>query len=187
LVRSLTRCQLFPVRYDEPFFASLLTEEMLAVVLEHEGAIVGVATGLLKHKATDWLGTGYGDNTLKVFYLATFGVAASHRRMGMGSRLLESFLALVMERAEPDCVVLHVKSLNEAGRLFYLARQFRVLRLKRSHYHIDGKPFDAYKMGLGVTEKSRAYLEAGPSLVDTLYKWLCCPLESDLIEDEKSK
>ncbi len=175
------------MRYDEAFFASLMTDEMLAVVLEHEDKIVGVATGLLKHKATDWLKTGFGDSTLKVFYLATFGVAASHRRLGLGSRLLEEFLALVVQRAEPDCVVLHVKCLNDAGRLFYLAKQFRVLRVKRNHYHIDGKPFDAYKMGLAVTEKSRAYLEAAPSLLDSLYKWLCCPLESDLIEDEKSK
>ena len=175
------------MRYDDAFFASLVTDETLAVVLEQEGKIVGVATGLLKHKATDWFGVGFGDSKVKVFYLATFGVAATHRRLGLGSRLLDAFLALVEQRAKPDCVVLHVKCLNDSGRLFYLAKQFRVLRLKRNHYHIDGKAFDAYKMGLAVTERSKAYLDTTPSVMDMLYKWLCCPLESDLIEDEKSK
>ncbi len=193
-VRKLHK-QLFPVRYDEAFFLSLLSDEMLAVVAEQEGKLVGVATGLLKHKPTDLFGLGYGENFLVLFYLATFGVAPSHQRHGVGTLLLENFLVLITRVAKPDCVVLHAKTQNEAARNFYEARKFLEIRRKKEHYHIGGHAFDAVKFGIALTEKGKIFLNSknsknsnfAVSWWDAIYRWLCCPLDSDLIRDHKEK
>jgi ribosomal protein S18 acetylase RimI-like enzyme len=177
---------LFPVRYEDEFFDSLTGSDWVALVMEDGDKIVGVSTGQLKKKATDFFGLGFA--TLTVFYLATFGIDASHRRRGLGNRLFAATMEQLRNCSDAECLVLHVKVLNEAAQKFYLANGLKNMKVKPNHYHnIGGRSFDAVKMGLKIAEKSESYLFPPPSLLDSLYEMFCCPVASELLEDDKSK
>ncbi len=178
--------KLFPVRYEDDFFESLTQKDTIALVLEEQGEIVGVSTGQLRKKATDIFNLGF--SSITVFYLATFGIEASHRRKGLGKRLLKETLESVKNSSDADCMVLHVKSLNMTAYNFYIANGLKLIKLKKGHYrNLGGRSYDAWKMGLKLTDKAESYISPAPSLWDAMYEALCCPISTDLIEDEKSK
>ncbi len=107
-VRAL-HIHLFPVRYENDFFTSLLedpTYVALVLVEERSGRIVGVATGFDRAKSLDC----FGWNSTHTVYLSTFGVHADYRKRGLGSTLWVRFLEeLQRTRSTLACVQLHVK------------------------------------------------------------------------------
>ena len=192
-IRALDR-QVLPVRYGDDFYAALSEEEspMIGYVIEEEATskVVGVATGFLKKKATDWLGFGYGDNFLIVFYLGepfvvfvhhsfsshwhlwqigTFCILPSHQRRGLGSWLYDNVLLQVAAEYSPDLIFLHVKSDNVSAISLYKQKGLKTIKFKPKHYSIKDQRHDAIKMGHSISDKGKAHLEATEN---TWSRWL---------------
>ena len=137
--------QLFPVRYDEDFFSSLVSPMLTLVVVEEEESdegsrVLGVASGLVAEKKRKGA-------SLNVAYLATFGLAHHARGQGRGAELLAAFFSLVSSvHHECAAVALHVEERNREARKFYSKHHFVEVSRKAGHYVIEGRPRDAVKM-----------------------------------------
>ena len=161
----------FPVRYGTDFFESLFTDQMLCLVLVEKVSekIVGVSSAFCKTKYTDFFGIGLSQ--VKVLYICTFGLHSSIRGKGLGSIMFSQTL----ERSKTffgtmDCVLLHVKTLNEGAIGFYEKKGFKLVKMNESHYYIENRYFDALKMILVLTEDGKQLLNRRTSFfID-----LCC-------------
>ena len=122
----------FPVVYDPPFFTGLLQSDSLTVVACDiaTGEVVGVATGR----------AGRG----RTAYLATLGVTASHRRMGIATDMLETILRKFETQKRSKSVSLHCKFGNDVALAFYRRAGFQVEAKLLDHYDINGKVHDAF-------------------------------------------
>jgi RimJ/RimL family protein N-acetyltransferase len=76
-------------------------------------------------------------------------VAASHRRRGIGSALLEAAVGWARE-AGVRKLELHVFPHNEAALALYEGFGFRREGVRKGHYHRGGRDLDAVLMALGV-------------------------------------
>lgn len=203
-VRAL-HLQLFPVRYGPEFYGSLLTSSLyMAWVMTDEGRIIGVATISRRGvKSLDW----WGLQPVNVAYLCTFGVHEKHRRNGLGRLLLLRVRdELLSFSPAPDCIALHVKTLNSAAKAFYDSQGFLEWRTvsfaffflvrflfepffsripkKPNHYRIQGTLYDALKMGLPLSERGLAFINQPMPLSRRLRKWISSWCDFGAFEDD---
>mmetsp|Transcript_43280 Transcript_43280/g.69689 ORF Transcript_43280/g.69689 Transcript_43280/m.69689 type:complete len:279 (+) Transcript_43280:136-972(+) len=130
---------LFPVKYSESFYNSLLHKDMLAVVGidEKTQKIIGVSTARVED-----------DNESSCYsrregYISTLGVAPSYRRCGLGRFLLERTVELLENERNVSATRLHVKADNIAAIKMYYKSKFEMAEHLVSHYFFDGKYHDA--------------------------------------------
>jgi ribosomal protein S18 acetylase RimI-like enzyme len=67
-------------------------------------------------------------------YLATFGVLAPYRKLGLGSLMLEYLLKAVKEMSGVKRIDLHVSVDNEGAKEFYTKRGFEVVETVENYY-----------------------------------------------------
>jgi len=130
---------LFPVKYSESFYNSLLHTDMLAIVGidEKTKKIVGVSTARVEE-----------DNESSCYsrtegYISTLGVAPSYRRCGLGRFLLERTIELLEKERNVSATKLHVKADNIAAINMYYKSKFEMVEHLVNHYFFDGKYHDA--------------------------------------------
>lgn len=114
--------------------------------MDSSGEIVGAVTAqfqFLSQCEDDALAATTSSSDAAM-YILTLGVAAPHRRQGLGWELLRRCIAFAETR--PTCVVvyLHVLWSNETAISFYLRHGFLKLRTVRDYYLIDGRREDCH-------------------------------------------
>mmetsp|Transcript_13672 Transcript_13672/g.20712 ORF Transcript_13672/g.20712 Transcript_13672/m.20712 type:complete len:303 (+) Transcript_13672:147-1055(+) len=145
-LRELHR-ELFPVQYKESFFQSLVTSRntvfSLVAIDKSNNRLVGVCTARLK-KQTFYKYFCYEYFTLRIGYIMTLGVTASHQRRGLASKMLHYMQWHMKESKGCHQVRLHCKVDNEKAIQFYKKANFIVAQKIKSYYHINRLEEDAY-------------------------------------------
>ena len=128
----------FPFAWKEGGFLLILRHgKFLAVVAEDEGKVIGYAVT-----------SGFGvaaDSSRSGAQLATIAVASMHRRVGIGTQLLQSLI----DKARASGLAsmrLKVREGNTAAQLFFRSHGFKATRVLRQHYEENDE--DAYLMRL---------------------------------------
>jgi len=137
--------ELFPVKYSERFYASLVEKPYCAVLVldSSTNILVGVATGRVQ----------VGDEEQVEGYIATFGVHPNFRRKGLGRTLLSLIIDVLKAEAKCDVdVELHVKSDNQPAIQLYVSEGFKVMETLKDHYFFDERHHDALRLCLGTDQ-----------------------------------
>ncbi|KAI8363450.1 acyl-CoA N-acyltransferase [Mortierella sp. GBAus27b] len=121
---------LFPIKYDNNFYKEVLDVGEFAKIIYFNDVCVG-AVCCRKENVE-------GSKSVQNLYIATLGVLAPYRRLGLGSRLLKH----VLEHAElPSStgskiakVYLHVQINNEEAIEFYKKHGFEVTEECQGYY-----------------------------------------------------
>lgn len=109
---------------DVNFTASLTTDHGLGFVL--------------KSAASEVLGFALYSTVLDEASLLNFGIAVTHRRKGLGLKLLKESLQALLERGVTG-VHLEVRESNDAARMLYESVGFIEMGLRKNYYPtIDG-------------------------------------------------
>ena len=79
-----------------------------------------------------------------MFYIMTLGTTTDHRKVGLGSAMVEWVESLV--KRDPTCggVYLHVITYNEAAIRFYERLGFYFVEEVPDYYDIDGRKYSSY-------------------------------------------
>jgi len=162
---------LFPVRYDDRFYASLLSSHSVTLLAflecdDSDARVAGagasdraellanapaspterepVLVGLATGRCREESSTCRRSHS---GYITTLGVDARFRRLGLGRFLLKHVVRLLRE-LDPriERVVLDVKEDNAAAVAMYKACGFQVAARLFDHYHIDGRDYNALQM-----------------------------------------
>eukprot|EP01129_Flabellula_baltica_P004918 TRINITY_DN1746_c0_g1_i2.p1 TRINITY_DN1746_c0_g1~~TRINITY_DN1746_c0_g1_i2.p1 ORF type:complete len:217 (+),score=20.27 TRINITY_DN1746_c0_g1_i2:918-1568(+) len=128
---------LFPIKYADSFYRSLISDELYEVVVgvDEGDEVVSVATGRMQ----------FAFKQSPAAYVSTFGVRESYRRCGLGVEILKRLVVQLWRR---DCLMiyLHVQASNVAAVNFYVKCGFRKMKYLRNYYNIVGELNDAYEM-----------------------------------------
>ncbi|KAF8938634.1 acyl-CoA N-acyltransferase [Dissophora ornata] len=121
---------LFPVVYTASFYKEILEVGEFAKIIYFNDVCVG-AVCCRKEKVQ-------GSSSLQQLYIATLGVLAPYRRLGLGSQLLDHILenAELPPSSGPKIakVYLHVQTNNEEALNFYKKRGFEVAETCANYY-----------------------------------------------------
>ena len=115
----------FPVRYNDKFYADLATTHGKFTQL---GFFSDILVGAICCRVEPLDGTKF-----KV-YIMTIGVLAPYRRLGIGQQLLKEMLKKCGEDANCAEVYLHVQVGNEAALDFYKGFGFEVGEIVKDYY-----------------------------------------------------
>ena len=132
---SALQRRLFPVDYNEKFYESLLSVDVITILAFHNEKMVGVVTGRVKPRTSCF--TKYHG------YIITLGVDADYRRHQLGSKLLLK-LQQDFERSNCEYVYLHCKADNDSALTFYAKHGYEIVRRLPGYYVIDDTLHDAY-------------------------------------------
>ncbi|KAG0206933.1 N-alpha-acetyltransferase 50 [Mortierella sp. GBA30] len=132
---------LFPVVYTPSFYKDILEVGEFAKIIYFNDVCVG-AVCCRKENVE-------GSTSLQNLYIATLGVLAPYRRLGLGSKMLKHILenAELPPSSGPKIgkVYLHVQSNNEEALEFYKKHGFTVAERCENYYpHFEVS--DAYKL-----------------------------------------
>ncbi|ORZ04418.1 acyl-CoA N-acyltransferase [Lobosporangium transversale] len=140
---------LFPVVYTSSFYKEVLEVGEFAKIIYFNDICVG---GVCCRKENV-----PGSTSLQNLYIATLGVLAPYRRLGLGSKLLKHILenAKLPSSSGPKIakVYLHVQTNNEEAVEFYKKYGFEVVEKCENYYpQFDVK--DAFKLEKVLIEKN---------------------------------
>jgi ribosomal-protein-alanine N-acetyltransferase len=121
---------IFPVKYSEGFYASLLEGGYVTLLVWEGDLLVAAAVA----KCSD-----------REAYLCTLGVAREHQGKGLGSTLLSDMISTLWERGA-STIKLHVKADNHTAIRIYHKHQFIHKHTLQGHYFFDNKHHDAIEM-----------------------------------------
>ncbi|KAF9360756.1 N-alpha-acetyltransferase 50 [Mortierella sp. AD094] len=132
---------LFPVVYNPSFYKEILEVGEFAKIIYFNDVCVG---GVCCRKEPI-----AGEKSTQNLYIATLGVLAPYRRLGLGSRLLAHILenAELPPSSEPKIgkVYLHVQKTNEEALEFYKKHGFHIAETLENYYpQFEDK--DAYRL-----------------------------------------
>mmetsp|Transcript_13376 Transcript_13376/g.27082 ORF Transcript_13376/g.27082 Transcript_13376/m.27082 type:complete len:210 (+) Transcript_13376:46-675(+) len=130
---------LFPVKYSDSFFNSLLIREEMHTILAfsaEDGVLTGVSTARIEEKSDSCYAIREG-------YISTLGVKPGYRRNGLGKFLLEKTVELLEKEQNCSAIKLHVKADNIPAINMYYKTGFELLEHLVNHYYFDGKRHDA--------------------------------------------
>jgi len=167
----------FPVQYGERFYTSLLRRDMFLTLLAADNdAIVGLITARIEYSESlfyDITGLNWC-NRQREGYISTLGVVDSYRCKGLGTYLLEEMTKKLINIGCND-LSLHVKSDNETAIQFYITNGFEKRKFLKEYYLINGKYYDAYKMGRTISVAT-----TNSSYFGSLWQWMYTFLPSVL-------
>ncbi|GKV18071.1 hypothetical protein SLEP1_g28496 [Rubroshorea leprosula] len=123
---------LFPVRYNEKYYADALSSGELTKLAYYSDICVGSIACRLEKKE---------GGSFRV-YIMTLGVLAPYRGLGIGTRLLNHVLDLCSKQNISE-IYLHVQTNNEEAISFYKKFDFEITETIKNYYtNID--PPDCY-------------------------------------------
>lgn len=123
---------LFPIKYQDREYTYALASGAFSKLAFYGDTCVGSVACRLERS--------FGGRRL---YIMTLGVLAPYRRLGIGSKLLESILELCQQTHDIDEVYLHVQINNEEALALYKKFDFKIQETIQNYYkHID--PPDCY-------------------------------------------
>ncbi len=128
---------LFPVKYSDHFYNSLVNEpEVMMTLLATDECDkpIGVVTARVRR-----------DNP-RLGYIATLGVRDDYRRRGLGSELLEKMVTHLDQNRRVERIHLHVKSDNESALKLYEKHGFTKKQYLEQHYYFDDQHHDAWEL-----------------------------------------
>lgn len=137
--------QLFPVQYNRNFYDKLFMYGHHCIVgVDSSGTVVAVASA----RVIEYEKSGARLPQVQG-YIMTLGVRQSHRRLRLGSRVLDEICKLLRTRTAAEVVMLHVKGANTAAVAFYESHGFLPDGpnggLLAEHYELEGRMWDAYQ------------------------------------------
>ena len=141
----------FPVNYPEQWFDNLLKKSPNTYAhgafdkVTHRmiGMIVGQTQNIFD--AEDEVGTlleSVVSDQDTVLYITIFGVSESHRRLGIGSSLMQRLLYHAETQKDTRVVYLHVESTNNVAISFYERFGFHYFTEIPGYYHLEGSAAD---------------------------------------------
>mmetsp|Transcript_22182 Transcript_22182/g.30968 ORF Transcript_22182/g.30968 Transcript_22182/m.30968 type:complete len:212 (-) Transcript_22182:111-746(-) len=144
---------LFPVKYSESFFNSLLTDEMLTIVAfdAKTSKLIAVSTSRVEEDTESCY-------TRRAGYISTLGVDPGFRRCGLGRFLLQRTVDMLVKEKNISEVRLHVKADNIPAINMYYKAGFHMSEHLVNHYYFDGNYHDA----LLLVRKSNASSHEAP-------------------------
>lgn len=170
--------KLFPVQYTPAFYQKLFTDGYYCIIaVTDDNKCIGVATGRIVEEDTLWPCTWLVN---KEGYIMTFGVSDTHRSKGIGSALIER-MCETLEAAGCKYISLHVKTDNEIATKFYKKHAFVQEEELQNYYLIDGKTYNAYKMGKAIKSRRRKMY-----IWRIMWWWGRCDDEKKSKEEEKA-
>ncbi|KAF9356937.1 N-alpha-acetyltransferase 50 [Mortierella sp. NVP85] len=121
---------LFPITYDKKFYDEMLEVGEFAKIIYFNDICVGGVCCRRENVE--------GSKGLQNLYIATLGVLAPYRRLGLGSRLLKHILEsaelLPSTGSKIAKVYLHVQINNEEALAFYKKHEFVVAEECKNYY-----------------------------------------------------
>mmetsp|Transcript_4378 Transcript_4378/g.10261 ORF Transcript_4378/g.10261 Transcript_4378/m.10261 type:complete len:214 (+) Transcript_4378:35-676(+) len=129
---------LFPVKYSESFFNSLLRKDMMTILAfdKKDSSLVGVSTARVEEDHESCYGKYDG-------YISTLGVRPGFRRCGLGGFLLKKTIAILEDERNCATIKLHVHAENIAAINLYYKHGFVLVEHLVNHYYFDDKNHDA--------------------------------------------
>ncbi|XP_073285283.1 uncharacterized protein [Primulina huaijiensis] len=131
---------LFPVRYNDKYYADALTSGEFTKLAYYSDICVGSIACRLEKK----------DSGAIRVYIMTLGVLAPYRGLGVGSRLLNHVLDLCVKQNIGE-VYLHVQTNNEDAIKFYMKFGFEITETIHNYY-TNITPPDCYVVSKFITE-----------------------------------
>ncbi|KAI8999546.1 acyl-CoA N-acyltransferase [Gaertneriomyces semiglobifer] len=124
---------IFPVRYSEKFYKDALKAgEFAKLALFNDAAVGGVVC--IEEPAGN-------DKSATKLYMATLGVLAAYRKLGLGTMLLDHIIEECKKRKQKITeIYLHVQSSNEEAIQFYTKRGFEVQSSVEGYYKQGSDP-----------------------------------------------
>lgn len=133
-VKSVQRLDqiIFPVTYNKSYYKDLPNLEKFAKLAFYNGAMVG--TVCCRREVID---------LQKRLYIMTLGCLPTHRRLGIGTFMLNHVLQLCKDEGGFEKIYLHVHTENEEAIEFYRKFGFDVTERKTNYYRRLPQP-DAF-------------------------------------------
>ncbi|XP_002993121.2 N-alpha-acetyltransferase 50 [Selaginella moellendorffii] len=134
-LQRLNAC-LFPVKYKDTYYRDAVLAGSYTKLAFYKDACVGNIACRLEETGP----------YIRV-YIMTLGVLPSYRRMGIGSKLLQSVLGLCQQDPRVVDVYLHVQTNNDEAMEFYKNFDFQIVDTI-FNYYIRLDPPDCYVLSL---------------------------------------
>lgn len=125
-----------PVRYQEGFYARIVSKNRYGRFAYYNDIIVGSITWKYDHCKDE-----------RNVYIMTINVLDAYKRNGIGSQLLNELIRLHKDMKEIKYINLHVQICNEIAKNFYLKNGFENVRMIENYY-TDIEPKEAYYLRL---------------------------------------
>lgn len=147
----------FPINYSGEYFESIAKGKTKGLVAElkvvksnrvSEKVVVGCIFYDVRPAKRKYMAIPFRElfKEYKNIYIMTIGVVNEFRKCGVASALLQEAVRGTLEK-EKDLlkyVYLHVVEYNVSAQKFYEKNQFLKMKVKRKHYFIEGKYYDAW-------------------------------------------
>lgn len=130
----------FPVIYNDSFYADVLKAGKLARLAYYNDIVVGAVCCRLD--------TSEDQNRL---YIMTLGCLAPYRRQGIGTIMLQHVLDYATSKKIFDAIFLHVQINNDSAIEFYKKFGFEIVQTKKQYYKRI-EPADAYVLQKSLTK-----------------------------------
>ncbi|KAI5067259.1 hypothetical protein GOP47_0017787 [Adiantum capillus-veneris] len=135
---------IFPVKYDGRYYTDAISSGDFTKLAYYGDICVGsIACRLDRVNA----------NVMRL-YIMTFGILASYRRLGIGSKLMKHILDLCRQDVTVSEIYLHVQTNNQEALAFYQKFGFEV-REKIENYYTDIEPPDCYLLVKNLPSSSK--------------------------------
>jgi ribosomal protein S18 acetylase RimI-like enzyme len=145
----------FPIDYSQDFFDLISRGKTKSLVAEikvtkanrvTQNIIIGCILYSFRHANSKYMSYSFSDYfTQKLsIYILTIGVINEFRKMGIATKLLNEVIRLNAENNLLKYIYLHVISYNKTAQNFYKKNNFYLLKIKKNHYKIDEKAYDAF-------------------------------------------
>jgi len=134
---------IFPVRYNDKFYADLVDHIPLCTYAYHCDMLIGAVCcrveppkTLLPRQPDQPAPTlsQLASSTQTRLYIMTLGVLAPYRKLGIGQKLLDFALKICKDRPQIDSIYLHVQTSNQAAIDFYKRNGFQILETIENYY-----------------------------------------------------
>lgn len=164
----------FPINYSTDYFEGVIKGRTKCLLAElkvvktnriSEKIIVGCIFYDIRLAHAKYMSFSMKDffKTFKCIYIMTIGVINEYRKHGIASMLLREAIKQTSEKenGELKYVYLHVVEYNNSAQIFYEKNNFTLIKVKKKHYFIEEKDYDAhiYVLYLNGTKKPLTKIE----------------------------
>lgn len=141
----------FPIHYNDEYFSNLKSKEdaICMGAFYKETYLVGIFIGMFKYNSfllkqltrKSW----FSWSNIWGLYIATIGVIDEVRRLGIGSKLVETVIDWTkLHKPQWEVIYLHVIDYNQAAIRFYEKNNFENYGRYQGYYFIADEFYDSY-------------------------------------------
>lgn len=164
----------FPINYSSDYFEAVANGKNHGLIAElkftksnrlTEKVIVGCIFFDIRLARRKYMCISFSEyfKEYKSIYIMTIGVINEFRKQGIATLLLKEAIKQTLEKENTylKYVYLHVVEYNHSAQKFYEKNQFLKLKIKKKHYLIEGKYYDAwvYVLYMNGTKQPLTYYE----------------------------